>query len=160
MASAVFASTAPSKSDFNERACFNARLAFSEVKLGIAPAIISPYVVRKIGESHARVLFVTGERFSPARAREIGLVHMVVPREELDTAVEKTLQELLSSGPQALRACKALALNVGHMDHDTARKYTAETIAALRVSPEGQEGLRSFLEKRKPNWVINPESTR
>ncbi len=138
----------------------NARLAFSEVKLGIAPAVISPYVVRKIGESHARVLFVTGERFSPARAREIGLVHMVVPREELDTAVEKILQELLSSGPQALRACKALALNVGHMDHDTARKYTAETIAALRVSPEGQEGLRSFLEKRKPNWVINPESTR
>jgi methylglutaconyl-CoA hydratase len=138
----------------------NARLAFSEVKLGIAPAVISPYVVRKIGESHARVLFVTGERFSAVRAREIGLVHIVVPREELDTAVEKTLQELLSSGPQALRACKALALNVGHMDHDTARKYTAETIAALRVSSEGQEGLRSFLEKRKPNWVINPENTR
>src|SRR5437660_6533600 len=92
----------------------NARLAFSEVKLGIAPAVISPYVVRKIGESHARVLFVTGERFSPACAREIGLVHIVVPREELDTAVEKILQELLSSGPQALRACKALARNVGH----------------------------------------------
>src|SRR5256714_15174906 len=86
----------------------NARLAFSEVKLGIAPAVISPYVVRKIGETHARVLFVTGERFSAVRAREIGLVHIVVPREELDTAVEKTLQELLSSGPQALRTCKAL----------------------------------------------------
>ena len=131
----------------------SARLAFSEVKLGIAPAVISPYVVRKIGETHARVLFVTGERFSATRGREIGLVHTVVPLEELDAAIEKTLRELLSSGPHALRACKTLALNVGHMERETARKYTAETIAALRVSAEGQEGLRSFLEKRKPNWV-------
>ncbi len=131
----------------------NARLAFSEVKLGIAPAVISPYVVRKIGESHARVLFVTGERFSATRAREIGLVHTVVKLEELDAAVEKTLKELLRSGPQALRACKQLALHVGQMDHDSVRKYTAEVIATLRVSAEGQEGLRSFLEKRDPNWV-------
>ncbi len=131
----------------------SARLAFSEVKLGIAPAVISPYVIRKIGETNARVLFVTGERFSAMRGREIGLVHTVVPLEELDAALEKVLRELLSSGPQALRACKTLALNVGHMDHETARKYTAETIAALRVSAEGQEGLRSFLEKRKPNWI-------
>jgi methylglutaconyl-CoA hydratase len=131
----------------------SARLAFSEVKLGIAPAVISPYVVRKIGETHARVLFVTGERFSATRGCEIGLVHTVVPLEELDAAIEKTLRELLSSGPHALRACKTLALNVGHMERETARKYTAETIAALRVSAEGQEGLRSFLEKRKPNWA-------
>ncbi len=131
----------------------SARLAFSEVKLGIAPAVISPYVIRKIGETNARVLFVTGERFSAMRGREIGLVHTVVPLEELDAALEKVLRELLSSGPQALRACKTLALNVGHMDHETARKYTAETISALRVSAEGQEGLRSFLEKRKPNWI-------
>jgi methylglutaconyl-CoA hydratase len=125
-----------------------ARLAFSEVKLGIAPAIISPYVVRKIGETHARMLFVTGERFSAARAQEIGLVHIVTTPEELDAAVEKTVRELLSSGPQAIRACKALALNVGHMDHDTVRQYTAETIATLRVSTEAQERLRAFLEKR------------
>ncbi len=130
-----------------------ARLAFSEVKLGIAPAVISPYVVRKIGETHARALFVTGERFSAARAREIGLVHTVVKLEELDAAIEKTVKELLRSGPTALRACKQLALNVGRMDHDTARRYTAEMIATLRISPEGQEGLRSFLEKRDPNWV-------
>lgn len=130
-----------------------ARLAFSEVNLGIAPAVISPYVVRKIGETHARVLFVTGERFSATRAREIGLVHSVVKLEELDAAVEKTVQALLRSGPIAIRACKQLALNVGRMDHDRARSYTAEMIATLRVSPEGQEGLRSFLEKRDPNWV-------
>lgn len=131
----------------------SARFAFSEVKLGIAPAVISPYVVRKIGETHARVLFVTGERFSAAHAKEIGLVHIVAPLAEIDAVVEKVLRELLSSGPLAIRACKALALNVGHMDRDTARRYTAETIARLRVSEEGQEGLRSFLEKRKPSWV-------
>jgi methylglutaconyl-CoA hydratase len=125
-----------------------ARLAFSEVKLGIAPAVISPYVVRKIGETHARVLFVTGERFSATHAREIGLVHIVTTPEELDAVVGKTVNELLSSGPQAIRACKALALNVGHMDRDAARKYTAETIARLRVSEEAQERLRAFLEKR------------
>jgi methylglutaconyl-CoA hydratase len=131
----------------------SARFAFSEVKLGIAPAVISPYVVRKIGETHARVLFVTGQRFSAARAREIGLVHIVTPLEELDAAVENVVNELLTSSPQAMRACKALALNVGRMDHDMARRYTAETIAALRVSEEGQEGLRAFLEKRKASWV-------
>ncbi|MDQ2904858.1 MAG: enoyl-CoA hydratase-related protein [Ktedonobacteraceae bacterium] len=130
-----------------------ASFAFSEVWLGIAPAVISPYVIRKIGESNARVLFVTGERFSATRAREIGLVHTVTHGDELDAAVEKTLNNLLRGGPQALRACKALALNVGRMDHDTARRHTAETIAALRVSAEGQEGLSSYLEKRKAHWV-------
>jgi len=131
----------------------SARLAFSEVKLGIAPAVISPYVVRKIGETHARVLFVTGERFSAAHAREIGLVHILTPADELDDALGKMVSELLSSGPQALRACKALALNVGHMDHAAASRYTAGLIATLRVSDEGQEGLRSYLEKRKPGWI-------
>ncbi len=131
----------------------SARFAFSEVKLGIAPAVISPYVLRKISETHARVLFVTGQRFSAAHACEIGLVHTVVPLEELDTAVDTIVKELLTSSPQAMRACKALALNVGSMDHDTARRYTAETIAALRVSEEGQEGLKAFLDKRKARWV-------
>jgi methylglutaconyl-CoA hydratase len=131
----------------------SARFAFSEVRLGIAPAVISPYVIRKIGEANARVLFVTGERFSPARAREVGLVHSVVPLEALDDTVGKALNELLQGGPHAIRACKALALTIGHMDHDTARQYTARTIAALRVSEEGQEGLRSFLEGRKPGWA-------
>ncbi len=131
----------------------NARIAFSEVRLGIAPAVISPYVIRKIGESNARVLFVTGERFSATRGRDIGLVHTVVPLAELDAAVEKTLGDLLKGGPQALRACKALALQVGHMKASAARQYTAETIAALRVSAEGQEGLQAFLEKRNPGWI-------
>lgn len=131
----------------------SARFAFSEVKLGIAPAVISPFVVHKIGESNARVLFVTGERFSASRAREVGLVHTVVPRDQLDDAVQKVLSELLSSAPQAIRACKTLALTVGQMNYENARRYTAETIARLRISEEGQEGLRAFLEKRKPGWV-------
>jgi len=126
----------------------SAQLAFSEVKLGIAPAVISPYVVRKIGETHARVLFVTGERFTSKHAQQIGLVHIVTKPEDLDAAVSKTLSELLSGGPLAIRACKALALNVSNMDRDSARTYTAETIARLRISSEAQERLRAFLEKR------------
>ncbi len=125
-----------------------ARLAFSEVKLGIAPAVISPYVVRKIGETYARVLFVTGERFTSTHAQQIGLVHIVTKPEDLDAAVSKTVSELLSGGSHAIRACKALALNVGQMDRNSARTYTAEMIAMLRVSPEAQERFRSFLEKR------------
>jgi methylglutaconyl-CoA hydratase len=125
-----------------------ARLAFSEVKLGIAPAVISPYVVRKIGEAHARFLFVTGERFTSNLAQQIGLVHIVTKPEDLDAAVSKIVSELLSGDPKAIRACKALALNVSHMDRDSARTYTAETIANLRVSAEAQERLRAYLEKR------------
>ncbi|HLZ63561.1 MAG TPA: enoyl-CoA hydratase-related protein [Ktedonosporobacter sp.] len=132
-----------------------ARFAFSEAKLGIAPAVISPYVVRKIGETNARVLFVTGERFSAARAQAIGLVHAVVPLQNLDDALQKALGELLSSAPQALRVCKTLAMTVGQMSAEDARHYTAATIARLRIGEEGQEGLSAFLEKRKPRWGTN-----
>ncbi|GCE12044.1 enoyl-CoA hydratase-related protein [Tengunoibacter tsumagoiensis] len=129
-----------------------ARFAFSEVKLGIAPAVIAPYVIRKIGESYARVLFVTGERFSATRAQQIGLIHSIVPPDQLDNALQKALTELASSAPKALRACKVLALTAGQMDDAIAYHSTAETIAGLRASPEGQEGLRAFLEKRRPDW--------
>ena len=132
----------------------SAKLAFSEVRLGIAPAVISPYVLRKIGESQARRLFLTGETFTSTYAREIGLVHIVTTGTELDQAVADKVGELLKSAPLAIRACKALALNVGQMDGETARRYTAETIARLRISPEGQEGLQAFLEKRKPDWIL------
>lgn len=130
-----------------------ARFSFSEVKLGIAPAVISPYVIRKIGETNARALFVTGERFSATRAQAIGLVHAVVTQEFLDAAVQKALNELLSSAPQAIRAGKQLACTVGQMSTEDARNYTAAMIARLRVSQEGQEGLSAFLEKRTPNWT-------
>ncbi len=131
----------------------SAKLAFSEARLGIAPAVISPFVLRKIGEAQARLLFLTGEFFSAAYAREIGLVHVVTGAAELDQAVADKIGALLKSGPMAIRACKALALNVGQMDAETARRYTAETLARLRSSPEGQEGVQAFLEKRQPNWI-------
>jgi methylglutaconyl-CoA hydratase len=91
---------------------------------------------------------VTGERFSATHAQQIGLVHIVTKPDDLDAAISKTVSELLSGGPQAIRACKALALNVGQMDSESVRTYTANTIATLRVSPEAQERLRAFLEKR------------
>ena len=126
---------------------------FTETKLGILPAVISPYVLPKIGPSVARELFLTGMRFSAARAKEIGLVHAVVPGGELDAGVEKYVKEVLSASPTGLAAAKRLIPQVwGHSPAD-ARAITAEAIAAQRVSPEGQDGLRAFLDKRAPGWA-------
>jgi methylglutaconyl-CoA hydratase len=130
----------------------DARFAFSETKLGIAPAVISPYVLAKIGRSHARALFFTAERFSAARALAIGLAHSVVPADALDTEVDRLIAELKSSAPAAITRTKMLIATVPTLAPDEAMQFTAETIAALRVSPEGQEGLHAFLEKRKPLW--------
>jgi len=130
----------------------SARFAFSEVKLGIVPAVISPYALRKIGETNARMLFVTGERFSASRAQAIGLVHSTVSDDYLDDAVQNAIHELLSAGPQAIRTSKALALQVGAMPDEQARHHTAIVNAQARVSAEGQEGLGAFLEKRPPRW--------
>ncbi len=131
------------------------RFGFTETRLGIAPAVISPFALRKIGESHARALFVTAERFTAARALQIGLIHQVVPAEGLDDAVDATLREIGKNGPAAVRAAKRMARSVARLDHDEARRVTAETIAGLRVSPEGQEGIRAFLEKRTASWVTS-----
>ena len=129
---------------------------FTEARLGIAPAVIAPFVLRKIGPGHARALFVTGERFDAARAARIGLVHRVTDRTGLDGAVQDALTGILSCGPAAVRACKELVAEVPGLSRKAARAYTAETIAALRASPEGQEGMRAFLEKRKPSFVAEP----
>jgi methylglutaconyl-CoA hydratase len=131
----------------------DARFGFTEARLGIAPAVISPFAVRKIGVSHARSLFVTAERFSAARAQQIGLVHQVVPAEQLDVAVDATLAAIGQNSPAAVRASKQLARSVLALDPVEARRYTAQTIAELRVSPEGQEGIRAFLDKRPATWV-------
>jgi methylglutaconyl-CoA hydratase len=130
----------------------NALFAFSEVKLGIVPAVISSYVLPKIGVSHARSLFVTGERFGAQKAYEIGLVHTVCPQEELDTHTEKVTTLLKSSGPQAVKAAKTLIQTWSVHTRDEFRKYTEELIADLRASEEGKEGITAFLEKRKPVW--------
>jgi methylglutaconyl-CoA hydratase len=129
-----------------------AQFAFSEVRLGIAPASISPFVVRKIGASHARSLFVTGERFDAERAREIGLVHRVVSREGLDKAVEEKVGELLQGGPVAQATIKALLRRLETTEPMEAPGLTARVISELRTGEEGQEGLAAFLEKREPRW--------
>ena len=125
----------------------------SEVKLGIAPAVISPYVIAKIGRSQARALFLMGQRFDSERARRIGLAHIVAAEEELDAEVEKIIGEMLTSAPQGAARAKELIALVPDLSPDEATQLTAETIASLRVSAEGQEGLRAFLEKRKPEWA-------
>lgn len=130
-----------------------ARFAFTEARLGLVPATISPYVVRRIGESHARALFLTAERFETPRALAIGLVHESAPADGLDAAVERTVSNLLRSAPLALAENKALIDGIRVRPAGDVAHYTAAMIARLRTSAEGQEGLRAFLEKRPPAWV-------
>jgi methylglutaconyl-CoA hydratase len=125
---------------------------FTEVKLGILPAVISPFALAKIGRSAARELFLTGARFSATRAREIGLVHAVVPQQDLDATVAEYVREILSAGPEGIAASKALIGEVWERSVHDAMPITASAIAARRVSAEGQEGLQAFLAKRKPAW--------
>jgi methylglutaconyl-CoA hydratase len=130
----------------------DARFAFSEIRLGIAPATISPFVVRKIGVSHARSLFVTGERFGGERAREMGLVHRVVSKDGLDEAVEEKVGDLLEGGPVAQATLKGLLRRLETTEPMEAPGLTARVISELRTGEEGQEGLAAFLEKRDPRW--------
>jgi methylglutaconyl-CoA hydratase len=126
----------------------------TEVKLGILPAMIAPFVLAKIGRSAARELFLTGRRFSAARAREVGLVHEVVPEGGLDAAVADYVREFLTASPEAIAAAKALIAGLWNCSAEDSTLLTAEAIATRRVSAEGQEGLRAFLEKRTPSWSI------
>ena len=133
-----------------------AKFSLSEVKLGLVPAVISPYVIAAIGLRHARRLFVSGEVFDADYALRIDLVHELVPAAELDAAVERALHFLAKGGPLAQREAKQLALRQAGMTLEAqhARDLeNAELIARLRVSPEGQEGLGSFLDKRPPRWI-------
>ena len=131
----------------------DAMFALSEVKLGILPAVIAPYVLRKIGVSAARELFLTGSRFGAARAKEIGLVHEVVPAANLDAAVASRVRDILSAGPRAVARAKALIREIAGAHPNDVIGLTTNAIAAQRVSEEGQEGLRAFLGKRKPSWI-------
>jgi methylglutaconyl-CoA hydratase len=126
---------------------------FTEVKLGIVPAVISPYVIAKIGASAARELFLTGGRFSAARAREIGLVHAIGTEEDLDRMIARYVNEVQTAGPLAVAAAKKLIAEVSRQDRTGAMEYSIDAIAVQRVSAEGQEGMRAFLDKRKPSWT-------
>lgn len=129
-----------------------ARFSLSEVKLGLVPACISPYVIRKAGEGACREFMLTGERLTAEKAMRLGLVNEVVAPVELDAAVSGLVDRLISSGPKAIGICKELLRTVPGMGFDDVKKMTAEAIAHLRVSEEGQEGMKAFLEKRRPRW--------
>ena len=138
-----------------------AKFSLSEVKLGLVPAVISPYVIDAIGSRHARRLFLSAEVFSAKEAERIGLLHQCVPGTELDAAVDKTVHWLLKGGPEAQREAKHLVQRISGMT-PTAQllvdRRNARLIARLRVSPEGQEGLAAFLDKRQPAWSRGGEA--
>jgi len=135
-----------------------AKFGFTETRLGILPAVISPFVVARIGETHARALFPGGRRFDAFRAQRIGLVHEVVEGiEALDAAVAGAVADVLASGPTAARAAKAIVREVRGLGHGSAKWHTARVIARQRVTEEAQEGFRAFVEKRKPAWAPDEE---
>ena len=132
-----------------------AKFALSEVRLGLAPAVISPYVLAAIGPRQARRLFLGGEVIDAAEAQRIGLLHTVVPADELDDACARQLHWLAKGGPQAQAACKSLLRRLRRAALDAAGQDAANAalIACLRVSPEGREGMQAFLDKRPPRWI-------
>ena len=130
----------------------DATFGFTEVRLGIIPAVVSPYVVQKIGPAHATALFVSGMRFDAKRAHEIGLVEAVAPAAELDAQLARYVDAILAGGPQAVNAAKRIVREVTGRGPADVRDLTVDRIAALRVSAEGQEGMRAFLERREARW--------
>lgn len=132
----------------------SAAFSLSEVRLGLIPAVISPYVIAAIGERNARRYFLTAERFDAEEALRIGLLHSVVDDAELDAAVTGIVGELLKGGPKAITAAKDLISHVAQRPIDqTLAEETAARIAQIRVTPEGQEGIAAFLDKRAPGWT-------
>ncbi len=132
----------------------DAKFALREILLGIAPAAISPYVLRKIGECQARDYFLTGRTFDAARAREIGLINEVVEHDLIDAEVDIWVKRFLHAGPGAIAATKKLINRVSWSSIEDVQEYTARTIASLRGSDEGREGFAAFFEKRKPDWDL------
>ncbi len=131
----------------------SAVFSFSEVKIGVVPACISPYVIKRVGEGRAREFFLTGERLTADRALDAGLINRAVPDDMLDATVNGLVESLMTSGPEAIHVCKELLQTVPTLAVDDFKEYTARVIAELRQSPEGQEGMDAFLNKRKPRWA-------
>ncbi len=135
-------------------AASTAVFSLSEVRLGLMPAAISPFVIKAMGERQARRYFITAERFDADEARRIGLVHEVVAPDALDATINELLERLRANGPHAMVAAKQQVLDVGGRPVDTAMlEDSARRIADIRVSPEGREGISAFLDKRKPDWT-------
>lgn len=134
----------------------NTTFAFSEVKLGIGPATISPFVIKRIGEFNAKDLMLTGRRFKAPEALMMGLISKCVSKDEMDQSIQSYVREFASSAPKAVRFTKDIINNVMNQNLEIGEeiKYTASCIAKLRNADEGLEGMSAFLEKRKPNWVV------
>ncbi len=128
------------------------KFAFSEVKLGIIPSVISTYIIKRIGISNMRRLFITGEKFSSQYAKKIGLIDYVVPEEEIYDEIKKNIEKLKTSGPNAIIEIKKIVEKYQKMDIEEYKEHTVKKISELRVSKEGQEGIKAFLEKRKTKW--------
>ncbi|MDT8409518.1 MAG: enoyl-CoA hydratase-related protein [Wenzhouxiangellaceae bacterium] len=137
----------------------NAQFGLTEVRLGLIPATIAPFVLARIGTGNARRYMLTGERFDAAEAQRIGLLHEICPTDELDRRIDSMIDSVLSSAPGAVDQCKQLIRRVQTFEGGASEldAITAEWIARLRVSEEGQSGLRAFLEKRKPDWVLEKQ---
>jgi methylglutaconyl-CoA hydratase len=134
------------------------RFGFTETRLGILPAVISPFVIAKIGESQARALFPPGRRFDAVRAQRIGLVHELAEGSDaLDAAIGQAVDDVLAAGPTAARAAKSIVREVRGLPHGSSRWHTARVIARQRRTAEAQEGLRAFVEKRPPSWAARED---
>jgi methylglutaconyl-CoA hydratase len=128
------------------------KFAFSEVKLGIIPSVISTYIVKRIGISNMRRLFLTGERFNSQYAKQIGLIDYVIPEEEIDAEIQKNIDKLKTSNSNAINEIKKLIKKYNDLDIESYKDHTVQKISELRISDDGQEGIKAFLEKRKPKW--------
>ncbi len=128
----------------------SAQFAFTEVRFGLVPAVIAPYILKAIGERHTRSLFLTAERFSSSFAAAINFIHQVADDDALDSAVNQVTERLLKAGPHSMRACKQL---IRSLTTEANAESSAKLIAQLRASKEGQEGMAAFFEKRNPSWV-------
>lgn len=134
-------------------AAADAKMCFSECRLGILPAVVSSFVLPKIGLSHTRRLYLTSEVFGMETARTVGLVHEVVPREELEPAARRVAKEILKNGPEAVKVAKRYLAKLAVLDRPARIKFSLDTLVKARSSPEGREGLASFLERRPPAWL-------
>lgn len=130
-----------------------AKFGFTEVRLGLVPAVISPFCIKKIGESNARAWFLSGEMFNANKAKDMGLVHEVADLESFDQRVNEIIDSHLIAGPKATSAAKSLIKNVLTLPREDVTEYTCHEIASKRVSDEGQQGMKALLSKTKPNWI-------
>ena len=133
----------------------DAKFSLSEVRIGLVPACIAPFILKRVGEFRARYLMLTGTRIQGDEAREYGLVNEVFAEDELEEKTDRLIKRLIAAGPEALRQCKELIFNiVNEQTYEESRPYTARMIAEIRKSDEAQEGMSAFLEKREPSWKI------